>query len=67
MARLGGSKLLMASLLYGAGLRLMECLRLRVKDVDFGAHQLTVRDGKGRATMLPHSLKEPVIMHLARV
>jgi site-specific recombinase XerD len=50
---------LMASLLYGAGLRLMECLRLRVKDVDFALHQLTVREGKGaqdRVTMLPDSV-----------
>ena len=49
---------LMASLLYGSGLRLMECVRLRVKDVDFAYHQLTVRDGKGaqeRVTMLPQS------------
>ncbi len=46
----------MASLLYGAGLRLMECLRLRVKDVDFEYQQIVVRDGKGqkdRTTMCP--------------
>ena len=48
--------LLMAGLLYGAGLRLMECIRLRVKDIDFETHRVTVRDGKGqkdRITMLP--------------
>jgi integron integrase len=61
---------LRASLLYGAGLRLMECLRLRVKDVDFTYHQLTVRDGKGaqdRVTVLPRSLEEPLQRHLVRV
>jgi integrase len=42
-----GEHQLMAELLYGAGLRLMECVRLRVKDVDFGYGQITVRDGKG--------------------
>jgi site-specific recombinase XerD len=54
---------LMASLLYGSGLRLMECVRLRVKDVDFARLQLTVREGKGgkdRMTMLPPSLVEYV-------
>jgi integron integrase len=51
--------LLMAQLLYGSGLRLMECLRLRVKDIDFAQHQLIVRSGKGdkdRDTLLPDSL-----------
>ena len=47
LARLEGTKWMMASLLYGAGLRLRECLKLRVKDVDFGYRQITVRDGKG--------------------
>ena len=59
IAELSGVYRLMAQLLYGSGLRLMECLRLRVKDLDFGLHQLTVRDGKGmhdRVTMLPDSL-----------
>ena len=63
LARLGGDKWLMASLLYGAGLRLMECVRLRVKDVDFARLQITVREGKGnkdRVTMLPPSLAEPL-------
>jgi integron integrase len=56
LAQLKGTHWLMASLLYGAGLRLMECLRLRVKDVDFAYRQILVRDGKGgkdRVTMLP--------------
>lgn len=64
------SKWLMASLLYGSGLRLRECLKLRVKDVDFGYRQIVVRDGKGakdRVTMLPASLVEPLELHLARV
>ncbi len=55
-----GAYALMASLMYGSGLRLMECCRLRVKDVDFGRNQLTVRQGKGnkdRAVPLPGSVK----------
>ena len=47
LRQMEGAKWLMASLLYGAGLRLMECLRLRVKDVDFGYGQIMVRSGKG--------------------
>jgi integron integrase len=61
---------LMAELLYGSGLRLMECLRLRVKDLDFGSLQITVRDGKGqkdRITMLPVSLAPALRVHLERV
>ncbi len=61
---------LMASLLYGAGLRLMECVRLRVKDVSFEPNQLTVHDGKGgrnRVTMLPTSLSAPLQAHLGIV
>ena len=61
---------LMASLLYGAGLRLMECVRLRVKDLDFARLQVTVREGKGgkdRITMLPPSLVEPLRRQLGRV
>ena len=60
----------MASLLYGAGLRLRECLTLRVKDVDFGYLQILVRDGKGgkdRLTILPGPVVEPLQAHLARV
>jgi len=59
---------LMADLLYGSGLRLLECLRLRVKDVDFGYSRIIVRDGKGakdRATMLPGRLRAPLKEHLA--
>jgi integron integrase len=60
---------LMAKLLYGSGLRLMECVRLRVKDLDFDQHQIVVRDGKGskdRITVLPDSLVEPLQIHLFR-
>jgi integron integrase len=63
LATMRGTKWLMASLLYGAGLRLTECLKLRVKDVDFGYKQILVRDGKGakdRVTMLPESVVEPL-------
>jgi integron integrase len=70
LSYVGGTYRLMASLLYGAGLRLMECVRLRVKDVDFGYRQITVRDGKGekdRRTVLPESLVEPLGLHLKRV
>ena len=59
LAHMRGSKWLMASLLYGAGLRLRECLKLRVKDVDFGYRQIVVRNGKGakdRVKMLPDAL-----------
>ena len=70
LAQLTGVNRLMASVLYGAGLRLMECVRLRVKDLDWGYHQMTVRDGKGgqdRVTMLPHALAEPLQRHLSKV
>ena len=62
-------KHLMASLLYGCGLRLMECLRLRVKDLDFARREIMVRDGKGgkdRVTMLPQSLAPALADHLRR-
>ncbi|MGB9724399.1 MAG: tyrosine-type recombinase/integrase, partial [Chloroflexia bacterium] len=62
-AHLAGVHLLLAQLLYGSGLRLMEGLRLRVKDLDFTYHTITVRDGKGekdRITMLPQALVEPL-------
>ena len=49
LLRLEGTRWFMASLLYGAGLRLMECLGLRVKDMDFSYNQIVVRDGKGGA------------------
>lgn len=60
----------MASLLYGSGLRLMECCQLRVKDVDPERRELAVRDGKGgkdRVTLLPQSLVATLATHLARV
>lgn len=65
-----GTPKLVAFLLYGAGLRLMEALRLRVKDVDFGANQITVRGGKGdrdRVTMLPVAARDPLRQHLLKV
>ena len=65
--KMTGVTQLMAKLLYGSGLRITECLRLRVKDLDFGNHQLIVRDGKGekdRATILPGSLYEDLQAHL---
>lgn len=68
LAHLSGVHHLMASLLYGSGLRLMECVRLRVKDISFEPNQLIVHDGKGgnsRVTMLPQSIKEPLRAHLA--
>ncbi len=70
LANLSGDKWLMASLMYGAGLRLMECLRLRVQDLDFSRNEILVRDGKGakdRITMLPESLKAPLQEHLKHV
>jgi integron integrase len=63
LGQLEGSYQLMAQLLYGSGLRLMECLRLRIKDLDFAYHQITVRDGKGakdRVTILPQALVAPL-------
>ena len=70
LAQLTGTHWLIASLLYGAGLRLMEAVRLRVKDVEFSRHEIIVREGKGakdRVTMLPESAVEPLRRHLARV
>src|SRR6266446_4109252 len=64
-----GAPRLMAGLLYGSGLRLMECVRLRVKDIDFAYAQITVRDAKGgkdRITMLPLNLAEPLRRHLLK-
>jgi integron integrase len=64
---LSGTNRLMAILLYGAGLRLMECARLRVKDVDLAASQITVRGGKGqkdRVTLLPYAAKAELARHL---
>jgi integron integrase len=67
---LTGTYRLMAGLLYGSGLRLMECVRLRVKDVDFAHNQIMVRDGKGqkdRVTTLPQRFQPALQAHLARV
>lgn len=67
ITNLSGTTQLMAKLLYGSGLRLMECLRLRVKDLDFEHQTITVREGKGmhdRLTMLPASLVAPLQRHL---
>jgi integron integrase len=65
-----GTNSLMLRLLYGTGMRLMECCRLRVMDVDFSMRQIVVRNGKGgkdRVTMLPAALAQPLVDHLARV
>jgi len=70
LAGMTGTFQLMAKLLYGSGLRLMECVRLRVKDVDFAANQVVIREGKGfkdRVTMLPESLQPALREHLERV
>src|SRR5262249_43071354 len=66
LRHLHGTPWLMASLMYGAGLRVLECCRLRVKDVDFERRELVVRDGKGRkdrVTVLPGRLAEPLRAH----
>jgi len=70
LGQMTGTSRIMASLMYGAGLRLMECCRLRVKDVDFERGEIVVRDGKGRkdrVTMLPGALKDVLQTHLIRV
>lgn len=67
LSRLQGDLWLMGMLMYGAGLRLMECLPLRVQDIDFSANEILVRDGKGakdRITMLPESVKTALQEHL---
>ncbi len=67
IANMNGTPKLMAKILYGSGLRLMECLRLRVKDMDFGNHQIVIREGKGekdRFTILPDSITEELQAHL---
>jgi integrase len=70
LARLKGDYRIITHLLYGSGLRLLECLRLRVKDIDLGYRQITVREGKGlreRVTILPDRLLQPLQAHLGRV
>jgi len=70
LAQVKGDYRLMVHLLYGSGLRLLECLRLRVKDIDFGYRQITVRESKGmreRVTLLPERLVRPLQGHLARI
>jgi integron integrase len=70
LSRLEGDDRIFLSLLYGTGMRLLEGLRLRVKDVDFAYDQITIRDGKGakdRVTMLPSSLKADLREHLKKV
>jgi integron integrase len=70
LQRLEGSEALVAGLLYGSGLRLMEALRLRVHDLDFNRQELTVRNGKGgkdRRTMLPKGLSKKLRIHLEEV
>jgi integron integrase len=70
LGQMRGTPWLMASLMYGAGLRLLECARLRIKDVDFEMGEITVRNGKGqkdRVTMLPYALRSPLAEHVERV
>ncbi|MBA2557451.1 MAG: phage integrase N-terminal SAM-like domain-containing protein [Chloroflexi bacterium] len=70
LSRMDGLPRLMATLLYGSGLPLLECCRLRVKDIDFARNQITVRRGKGdkdRATMLPAAVRQKLLAHLERV
>jgi len=70
LRHLSGTTWIIATLLCGAGLRLMECIRLRVKDIDFAYNQIVVRDGKGqkdRVTMLPQHVKTPLQQHLQDV
>ena len=70
LAGLTGTHLLMAKLLYGCGLRLMECLRLRVQDLDFERNILYVRQGKGgkdRTTVFPQSIQSELRLHLEKL
>ena len=70
LARMSGREWLMAGLMYGAGLRVTECLRLRIKDIDFGFRQILVRDGKGkkdRAVPLPQAMVAPLRMQMEEV
>lgn len=70
LGRMSDTHWLITSLLYGTGMRVMECLRLRVKDVEFKRGEILIRDGKGakdRVTVLPASLKSALQAHLARI
>lgn len=70
LSRLTGTHLLVASLLYGGGMRLMEAVRLRIKDVEFSRREIVIREGKGfkdRVTMLPEAVVVSLKLHLARV
>ncbi|MFH2000864.1 MAG: integron integrase [Planctomycetota bacterium] len=70
LSKLEGDKHLMAGLMYGSGLRLVECLQLRVQDIDFNCFEIMVRDGKGakdRITLFPGLLKKPLTKHLNEV
>lgn len=70
LTRVHGPVGLMLRLIYGTGMRITECVRLRVKDVDFARGEIIIREGKGfkdRVTMLPASLELPLRQHLARV
>jgi len=70
LAHLDGTYGLMARLLYGTGMRLMECVRLRIKDIDFTRGTITVRSGKGdkdRTTILPESIREQLEAHIERL
>ena len=70
LSHLRGEQRLIAFFMYGTGMRLMECLRLRVKDIDFKSGEVTIREGKGdkdRLTMLPEKVRAPLREHLERV
>ncbi len=70
LSHLSNENLLIANILYGSGLRLIECMRLRVQDIDFGQNMIVVRDGKGgkdRRTMLPNNVKNMLTMQLDKV
>ncbi len=70
LSHMKGTHLLMARLIYGSGIRLMECMRLRIHDVDFGQGQIFIRSGKGnkdRTTFLPRFIREELHLHIERV
>lgn len=70
LTQMKGAHLLMAKLIYGSGIRLMECIRLRIQDIDFGQGQLFIRGGKGgkdRVTFLPRMIRDELHLHIERV